>query len=85
MCPLGLLKADTMMCRSISDKSILVLMQFFPNYRITLTAHIAKYRMKISKTKCEWESKCEPQNSSYFCDLYLCVNMYQYTKLSLLS
>ncbi len=30
-----------MMCRSISGKSILVLMQFFPNYRITLTAHIA--------------------------------------------
>jgi hypothetical protein len=39
--PLGLLKADTMMCRSISGKSILVLMQFSPNYRITLTAHIA--------------------------------------------
>ncbi len=29
------------MCRSISGKSILALMQFFSNYRITLTAHIA--------------------------------------------
>jgi hypothetical protein len=29
------------MCRSISGISILVLMQFFPNYRITLTCHLA--------------------------------------------
>jgi hypothetical protein len=30
-----------MMCRSISDKSILVSMQFFPNYLITMTTHIS--------------------------------------------
>jgi hypothetical protein len=38
-----------MMCRSISGKSILVLMKFFPNYRITLTAHIAKCYMSVKK------------------------------------
>jgi hypothetical protein len=30
------------MCRRTSDLSLLVSMQFFPNYRITLTAHISK-------------------------------------------
>ena len=31
-----------MTCRSISGKSILASMQFFPNYLITLTAHIVR-------------------------------------------
>jgi hypothetical protein len=30
-----------MMCRSTSDLSVVVWMQFFPNYRITLTWHLA--------------------------------------------
>jgi hypothetical protein len=30
-----------MMCRSTSDLSLLVSMQFYPNYLITMTAHIA--------------------------------------------
>jgi hypothetical protein len=37
----SLFETFLMMCRSTSDLSLLVSMQFFPNYRITLTAHIA--------------------------------------------
>ena len=36
----GLLKADTMMCRSMNHLSILVSIQFYPNYLITMTANI---------------------------------------------
>jgi hypothetical protein len=36
-----------MTCRSISGKSILASMQFFPNYLITMTAHIALEHLKI--------------------------------------
>jgi hypothetical protein len=50
ICPLRLLKADTMMCRSISGISILVSMQFFPNYRITMTTHIAMTIITIHRT-----------------------------------
>ena len=37
-----------MMCRSISGKSILVSMQFFPNYLITMTANIAQEDLGIT-------------------------------------
>jgi hypothetical protein len=40
---ISLLEVDTLMCRSICRLSKLVSMQFFPNYRITMTAHIALY------------------------------------------
>ena len=50
ICPLGLLKADIMTCRSISGKSILASMQFFPNYLITMTAHITSKRKTRSST-----------------------------------
>jgi hypothetical protein len=39
-----------MMCRSTSDLSLLVSMQFFPNYRITLTAPISA-DIGITKTR----------------------------------
>jgi hypothetical protein len=41
ICPFGLLKVNIMTCRSISGKSIFAWMQFFPNYRITLTWDLA--------------------------------------------
>ena len=44
---LSLLKADTMMCRSISGLSMLVSMQFSPNYLITMTTHIV---LNLSKS-----------------------------------
>ncbi len=40
----SLFETFLMMCRSTSDLSLLVSMQFFPNYRITLTAHITHKR-----------------------------------------
>jgi hypothetical protein len=39
---ISLLEADTLMCRSLCRLSILVSMQFFPNYLITMTAHIVR-------------------------------------------
>ncbi len=36
----SLFEVFLMMCRSTSDLSLLVWMQFFPNYRITLTCHL---------------------------------------------
>ena len=37
-----------MMCRSTSEISLLVSMQFYPNYLITMTAHIASSRVVIA-------------------------------------
>ncbi len=41
MVDISLLEVDTLMCRSICRPSMLVSMQFYPNYLITLTCHLA--------------------------------------------
>ena len=46
--PNSLSEMFLMMCRSTSAISLLVSMQFFPNNRITLTAHIAPRRLPLS-------------------------------------
>jgi hypothetical protein len=53
------------MCRSISGKSILVLMQFFPNYRITLTAHIVSMKQELNRRliyECRCDERLKPKS-----------------------
>jgi hypothetical protein len=54
-----------MICRSISGLSILVSKQFFPNYRITLTAHIALGRKGVESLTNSRMSKqsVDPRNN----------------------
>jgi hypothetical protein len=72
---ISLLEVDTLMYRSICRLSILVSMQFFPNYRITMTAHIdgnwktdwtrwtpeVSKKLSVSRWSCKSKSRTNSQ------------------------